>query len=267
MVKSAAQGRWHTILANLQISVPNNPRQHSPCPTCGGKDRFRFDDQDGGGSWYCNVCDPRAGDGIALVMNALSYRRRVHAPEGYRLRDRLAAWAAKILPSIDPYPSMPEGVVDRNADVWESLLSVADAVGGSWPGRARQAAVVIVADAKAGQPSLGLRLLTDLRTVFSTHEVLSTADILTSLISIEESPWGDLKGKPLDARRLANLLSPYAIGSKVVRLGTSTPRGYIKTDFYDPWIRYLPEKNLGATGAADPSPAGLFAERIVEDDH
>ena len=69
-VREAARGRWHSILPALSIIVPNHQRKHAPCPTCGGKDRFRFDDLDGSGSWFCNVCDPHAGDGFALVMKA-----------------------------------------------------------------------------------------------------------------------------------------------------------------------------------------------------
>jgi phage/plasmid primase-like uncharacterized protein len=76
-----------------------------------------------------------------------SYRRRVHASEGYLLRDRLAAWAVQIRPTLNTYPIMPDGITDRNADVWESLLSVADATGEPWPDRARVAAVALVADA------------------------------------------------------------------------------------------------------------------------
>jgi putative DNA primase/helicase len=33
---------------------------------CGGKDRFRFDNREGEGTWICNVCG--AGDGIGLAM-------------------------------------------------------------------------------------------------------------------------------------------------------------------------------------------------------
>lgn len=36
---------------------------------CGGKDRFRFDDKDGRGTWICNQCG--AGDGLALLMSVL----------------------------------------------------------------------------------------------------------------------------------------------------------------------------------------------------
>ncbi len=70
VVRQAAQGRWQSILPTLGIVVPNHPRRHGPCPTCGGKDRFRFDDRDGLGTWFCNQCTPRAGDGLTLVMKA-----------------------------------------------------------------------------------------------------------------------------------------------------------------------------------------------------
>src|SRR5690606_38385465 len=39
--------------------------KHGPCPLCGGKDRFRWDDRDGSGSFYCNQCGP--GPGLLLV--------------------------------------------------------------------------------------------------------------------------------------------------------------------------------------------------------
>lgn len=70
-VRHAAKGRWQSILPALNIVTPNHPKKHGSCPTCGGKDRFRFDDQNGNGSWYCNQCNPHASDGLALVMRSL----------------------------------------------------------------------------------------------------------------------------------------------------------------------------------------------------
>lgn len=64
----SAQGHWPRLLPALGISVLLNG-QHSPCPLCGGKDRFRFDDKAGKGSWICNQCG--AGDGLNLVEKAL----------------------------------------------------------------------------------------------------------------------------------------------------------------------------------------------------
>jgi hypothetical protein len=168
------------------------------------------------------------------------YRRRAHAPAGHALRERLALWAQRHLAELsDARPTMPEGLADRAADVWESLLAVADVAGGQWPERARVSAVTLVTDAKAASPSLGIRLLADLRTVFRDRESMFTADILGLLTSLDEAPWSDLKGKPLDSRRLASLLRPYDITSTSVRDGIATGKGYRRVDLYDAWVRYV----------------------------
>lgn len=62
---SAAANRWPLVLSQLGIKVPRSPRQHAPCPACGGVDRFRFDDK-GRGSFFCNQCG--AGDGLDLIQ-------------------------------------------------------------------------------------------------------------------------------------------------------------------------------------------------------
>ena len=64
----AANGRWPQVFTSLGIDTPKHGR-HGPCPVCGGKDRFRFDNKEGRGTWFCNQCDTRAGDGLSLVAN------------------------------------------------------------------------------------------------------------------------------------------------------------------------------------------------------
>lgn len=64
----AAAGQWPNLLPALGIRI-NLTGKHTPCPLCGGKDRFRFDDQAGRGTWVCNQCG--AGDGLNLVEKAL----------------------------------------------------------------------------------------------------------------------------------------------------------------------------------------------------
>ncbi len=168
------------------------------------------------------------------------YRRRVHAPEGHALRERLQTWASLVSPRFaGMYPTMPEGVEDRAADVWEPLLAIADAAGGEWPSRARVAAVALVAAARESTPSLGVLLLSDLRKVFADAPALATESVLLKLCELEESPWGDLRGKPLDARRLASFLRPYGVQSKNVRIGSAIPKGYSRDDLWDVWARYL----------------------------
>lgn len=177
------------------------------------------------------------------------YRRRVHLPEGEKIRDGLAAWAETVASDLE-FPEMPPGIEDRHADVWESLISVADAAGGDWPRRARVAAVALVAASKAGVPSLGVMLLADLRTVFGESEVMSTEAILSALNEMEEAPWADLRGKPLNPLGLAQRLRRYGIKSKSVRIGAHTPKGYAREDLVDAWNRYLgPPPDRDATSA------------------
>jgi hypothetical protein len=54
-----------------------------------------------------------------------------------------------------------------------------------------------------------------------------------------------LKGKAIDARRLANYLRPYGVSSKQVRIGAQTLKGYTREDLFDPWARYLGEAANG----------------------
>lgn len=166
------------------------------------------------------------------------YRRRHHGPGGEAIRSRLADWLTDVSP--DGWPDMPDGIIDRDADIWEALLAVADLAGGDWPERARVAAVAMVADSKEGSPSLGLRLLADVRVAFGEDGQLPTATLIDRLCGPEEAPWGDLHGKPIDARRLARMLDKYGVGPATIRVGGNTPKGYRREDFHDAWSRYLP---------------------------
>jgi len=64
-VREIAQGKWPGILNALGLEDKFLRNQHGPCPLCGGKDRYRFDDKDGKGTYYCSC---GAGDGVKLVM-------------------------------------------------------------------------------------------------------------------------------------------------------------------------------------------------------
>jgi len=178
-----------------------------------------------------------------------SYRRRVHAKAGHALRDDLAAWVSVIRADLaDVWPDLPAGIEDRNADIWEPLLAIADAAGGHWPERARAAAVAIVKGTQSSVGGFGLQLLADLRSIFTeSHEqAMTTEAILTALCDLDESPWGDIRGKSLDARNLSRRLGKYGIKPKVIRLGDKTARGYERADLLDAWVRYLPDAAAGA---------------------
>jgi hypothetical protein len=192
--------------------------------------------------------------------NVLPYRERITRPEGEELRGQLAGWTASVADKVGcPWPDMPDGISDRPADVWEPLLAVADLAGGAWPDMAREACVALVNGGQDDSATAGIRLLGDIRACWASattatsatplisdvaevEPVAATAALLRELHKLDESPWGDWYGRPLDDRQLAKLLRPYGIRPVVVRIGQSTPRGYKRADFAEAWKRYLPEE-------------------------
>lgn len=63
-ITDITRGRWPDLLAELGgLTADQLTDKHQPCPCCGGTDRYRFDDRDGTGSWYCNQCGGRDGAG------------------------------------------------------------------------------------------------------------------------------------------------------------------------------------------------------------
>lgn len=175
------------------------------------------------------------------------WRMRINGPQGAELAERIATWAAGCHGRVE-WPEMPAGIEDRNADVWEALLAVADLAGGAWPDRARVAAVSLVTQSSGEAQSLGVILLRDLRTAFGDSTALPTNTILDRLHDIDESPWAELRGKPLDSRGLSRRLSKYGIKPKMIRFGDTTARGYTATDLHDPWGRYLQPLCVAQTG-------------------
>jgi hypothetical protein len=181
------------------------------------------------------------------------FRPRWHEQPGTVLRDELAAWAASVAELAESEPVLPDGIKDRHADVWSPLLRVAELAGGRWPELARQAAIDSVTLVKTSeQPSLTVRLLTDIRTCFGSNDRMTSAEIVEGLLVDEESPWGDLTGRKINPRILAQMLRGYDIGSSSIRLADgSTPKGYMRWAFEDTWRRYLPTIETAATSATD----------------
>jgi len=60
-----ARHRWPEILPQFGIDARFLQKKNGPCPLCGGRDRYHFDDRDGTGSYYCRRCGP--GYGIIMI--------------------------------------------------------------------------------------------------------------------------------------------------------------------------------------------------------
>ena len=170
-----------------------------------------------------------------------SFRYRYHVDEAIPIREALAEWCEQHEADLaGAEPDMPRGIEDRAADCWEPLLAVADAAGGDWPKRCRDAATYLASRGKDEAQTKGVELLTHCREAFGEADYVATIVLLERLRDRDESPWRDIRGRELDARGLALRLKGYGIRSKTVRVGDQTPKGYDASDFADAWKRYLP---------------------------
>jgi hypothetical protein len=193
------------------------------------------------------------------------FRPRIHSPEGKRIHGLIAQWAA--CTSFNSWPEMPPQLQDRDADLLEPLLAVADAVGGEWPARARVAAVTLVTESKEGEPSLGIRLLADLKLTFGDAVSMTSKSLLLALTSLEEAPWRDLRGKPLDERGLANRLRAYGIKSTTIRTEAGVAKGYKRAEFSDAWSRYLPQADKVVTSVTTVTTPDLSGNAVTHVTH
>jgi Protein of unknown function (DUF3631) len=138
-------------------------------------------------------------------------------------------------------PDLPPKLADRAADSWEALLAIADLAGDEWPAKARAASLELSGESAEADASIGVRLLESCHTAFDGRDHLATKDLIASLVNDEEAPWGGWhRGNPVSPRALANLLEPFGIRPRTVRLSsTETARGYACESFEDAWKRYL----------------------------
>jgi len=148
-------------------------------------------------------------------------------------------------------PVLPDALSDRDQDNWAPLLAIAACAGPEWFERGTAAALKLSEDGGSAE-TIGSRLLVDIEAIFATERLveagpakakvtkISSVDLIDALVSDLDAPWATWnRGKPLTPRQLANLLSPYGIKSKTVRISEySTPKGYDLGQFADAFTRY-----------------------------
>lgn len=80
IIREQARGRWSEILTAYGVPSHLLKSKNCPCPKCGGKDRFRWDNKNGNGGGYCHQCDFK-GDGFALAAKWLNLTSRQDFPQ------------------------------------------------------------------------------------------------------------------------------------------------------------------------------------------
>ncbi|MGX4772015.1 DUF7146 domain-containing protein [Bradyrhizobium guangdongense] len=74
-IAERARGRWQSILPALGIDRTYLTGRNGPCPLCpGGRDRWRFDNKRGDGTWFCTHCGAGVGVTLALKYTKLPFK-------------------------------------------------------------------------------------------------------------------------------------------------------------------------------------------------
>lgn len=159
-----------------------------------------------------------------------TYRPRAHDNLAAALRKVLGKWAARHAPLIlEDWPDLPDGVNDRDEEIWTPLFMVANAAGGHWPASVRAACEELVLGNQDNAPEdmpLSQQLLADLRAVFGPERKMSTVRIIQGLYAIPGAPWRQLWPDETTAPRELSALLGDEVQPIKVREGERSLRGY-----------------------------------------
>lgn len=154
---------------------------------------------------------------------------------------RLARWAEDTVPALrDATPGVPSALNDRQRDICEPLLAIADIAGGAWPQVAREAILQVCAIDETDD--LRERLLGEVWRLFGEPgtDFLSLKVIVERLVQSETGGWDTVdRGKQLSTGKLARWLRGFGLIAVQSRQDADRRRGYLRQEFADVAARYL----------------------------
>jgi hypothetical protein len=178
------------------------------------------------------------------------FRQRAVKTAAAPIREKLDAWknggAPAELEKIEP--AALSGLSDRQNDIAEPLLSIAQLAGVEWLNRLTAALQGIFKAPSAEDASIGVTLLSDIRTVFNEHRIekITSKELAERLCEIEGHPWAEWNhGKSMTPSNLARLLKKHNIHSQKIRFGSEALNGYRRDFFKEDWARYCSHSSPG----------------------
>jgi putative DNA primase/helicase len=142
------------------------------------------------------------------------------------------------IPEVDPDMG---GLINRVADNWRPLFTLADLIGSDWSNGIRDACVALLP--KDDADSNDTMLLADIKASFDQKRTdrFFSEQLCDDLAAMEGRPWAEYgkSGKPITKNKLAYRLERFGIGPENVRIGAEVRRGYHRHRFEEAWQRYL----------------------------
>ena len=180
--------------------------------------------------------------GLKRKMPTEKIERIPKDPKAYEdLRRKCVRWAGHHMEELrNATPKVPEGLNDRARDNWEPLLAIAEACGGEWPEKAREAALRL--SGLDEDETFSIQLLQDFEMLFAEAKGknLSSAWVASELGGMEDRPWPAFeRGQPITTHGIAKLLKDYKIAPRQVLVRGQQKQGYRKEQFKWVFKRYL----------------------------
>jgi hypothetical protein len=175
------------------------------------------------------------------------YRRRDRAL-AKPIHDTLEAWSKDVdIPASQP--QMPDFMSDRQEDIWEPLLAIADAIGGDVPELAREAARVVCDN--EDEVGYGATQLAAIRKVVGDQNRITSADLISELWEADALPSRLMEDEEPNHKKIGHWLSKFiqSYGGKParkLRFGEQTFKGYEGAELREIFDRYCPpeQENL-----------------------
>jgi putative DNA primase/helicase len=170
----------------------------------------------------------------------LDVLRDDRAEDLHNLARMCARWSDDYVADISGIEPDMGGLINRTADNWLPLFTIADLIGLDWPARIREAAAILIGTEPDSDDSV---LLADIKTTFEARgaDRLSSEEICEALVAMEGRPWAEYGKalKQISKNQLAKRLKRFKIVPDSVRIGGKTPKGYYRHQFQEAWDRYL----------------------------
>jgi hypothetical protein len=175
-----------------------------------------------------------------LPGERLDVLRDDRADDLHNLARMCARWSDDYVDDISGTEPDMGGLINRTADNWRPLFTIADLIGLDWPARIREAADILIGTEPDSDDSV---LLADIKTTFEARDAdrLSSEEICEVLIATEGRPWAEYgkSGKAISKNQLAKRLKRFKIVPDTIRVGGKTAKGYYRRQFQEAWDRYL----------------------------
>ena len=176
------------------------------------------------------------------------YRRQDRAA-AKPIHDALEAWSkdSDLLKTLrGNQPQMPEWMTDRQEDIWEPLLAIANDVGGNVPDLARDAARVLCDN--DDELGYGATQLAAIRKIVGDRHRITSADLINGLWEADALPSRLMEDEEPNHKKIGHWLSKFIqlYGGKParkLRFGEQTSKGYQGMELKQIFDRYCPSEH------------------------